>query len=228
MSDDWQRRLDEQRREQQRQEERYREAKRLEAQQNEAFARRLLEQQASNSRQMDAVRAARDLARLCIFCGVNLRVKGPYCQTCDSTIDTAAEAAALQDRQRRAWKDFVSQLPLQDHHLATDKNKEVSNYMLKITHKYNLDFDDNWNLVRMHHRGKHPYEYHAFVLGTMQYIDDVAKGNREEFKRLYKELVENTVREHPEMLRKAAWGDKGPHSGARKKISKLPFSRRRP
>ncbi|TCO45210.1 HNH/ENDO VII superfamily nuclease [Kribbella antiqua] len=104
------------------------------------------------------------------------------------------------------WHAFLERLPIQDHHLASDKSRTERTTMFKeITRKYDLELDGDWNKVPIHHRGRHPDEYHAFVLGTMQFIDQEAKGDRRRFLRMYHELVKDTVVENPEMLRKKAW-----------------------
>ena len=56
----------------------------------------------------------------------------------------------------------------------------------------------------MPHQGRHPYEYHDYVLKAMQGIDQVAQGNPDVFKGMY-EGVKKEIMNNPDMLYKAYW-----------------------
>ncbi|WP_335789581.1 AHH domain-containing protein, partial [Campylobacter jejuni] len=65
------------------------------------------------------------------------------------------------------------QPPIQTHHIATDKNKKFTKEFRKITKKYNMELDEDWNKVKMPHRGRHPNEYHEYILEKMSKIDKI-------------------------------------------------------
>jgi hypothetical protein len=71
--------------------------------------------------------------------------------------------------------------------------------------KYKLDLDDEWNKEYLPHRGRHPNEYHDFVLQGMRESDAVARGNQASFLEQFEARVKQPVRENPGMLRKAWW-----------------------
>ena len=68
--------------------------------------------------------------------------------------------------------------PNQVHHYATDKNKIYIQKFKNITDKYGLDLDADWNKDLLPHQGRHPNEYHDFVLEGMRNIDNIANGNQ--------------------------------------------------
>ncbi len=99
----------------------------------------------------------------------------------------------------------VSTLPLEMHHFATDKNKQFAPAMSKIAEKYGLQLDQPWNKQLMAHSGRHPNEYHQFVLDAMKFADTKAQGNTAEFLRLFNNNVRRPIMENPELLRKSGW-----------------------
>lgn len=108
---------------------------------------------------------------------------------------------------KQEWDAFTKTLPLEDHHLASDKatKTERSELALKIAEFYALDLSEAWNVAeKLPHRGRHSDNYHAYVLGTMEAIMEETS-DPEEFKRLFKERVTDPVRESPEVLRKDWW-----------------------
>ncbi|GKV74457.1 AHH domain-containing protein [Pseudarthrobacter sp. NCCP-2145] len=108
---------------------------------------------------------------------------------------------------KQEWDAFTKTLPLEDHHLASDKatKTERSEVALKIAEFYGLNLSEAWNLAeQLPHRGRHSDNYHAYVLGTMEAIMEETS-DPEEFKRLFKERVTDPVRESPEVLRKDWW-----------------------
>ena len=75
--------------------------------------------------------------------------------------------------------------PNQVHYFATNKSKKYTARFKKIANKYSLDLDDPWNKELMPHQGRHPYEYHDYVLEQMQKFDTVSKGDQHKFLNLY-------------------------------------------
>ncbi len=152
--------------------------------------------------------------------------QGMYCGTCIALLERQRQESGMSAEARQvdtladgtpnlhlAAYDPVavhnlgaplSGLPEQLHHFATDKGG-ISRYFEDITQRYDLQLDEEWNKERLRHQGRHPYEYHAYVLGTMQFIDEEAAGDRRRFLELYEELVKATVRSNPEMLRREGW-----------------------
>ena len=94
--------------------------------------------------------------------------------------------------------------PNQVHHFASNKSSKYTSQFESIANKYKLDLDDTWNKELMPHQGRHPNAYHDWILDELQRIDNVAKGNKDVFMKLFEEL-KNTVKENPDMLRKRFW-----------------------
>jgi hypothetical protein len=70
-----------------------------------------------------------------------------------------------------------------------------------------LDLDDDWNRELLPHQGRHPNDYHDYILTQMKDIDAFAQGDKEIFLDLY-ETVKAEVRGNPEMMYKAYWLNK--------------------
>ena len=51
--------------------------------------------------------------------------------------------------------------------------------------------------------GRHPNEYHEFVLEELRNIDNIANGDIDTFKELFESGVKSVVRENSEMLYKS-------------------------
>ncbi len=96
-------------------------------------------------------------------------------------------------------------LPIQTHHLASNKNTEYTPQYEEIAKKYGLDLDGDWNKVRIPHRGRHPWEYLEFVLDNMKKADAAAGGNVAKFLDLFDQYVTQPVLAHPEMCRTSYW-----------------------
>ena len=94
--------------------------------------------------------------------------------------------------------------PLQVHHVASDKNSQFSQQFDSITSKYGLGLDDSWNKVLMQHQGRHPNEYHNYILSKLQDYDNLANGNKDKFLKLF-ESLKSEVANNPEMLQKDYW-----------------------
>ena len=95
--------------------------------------------------------------------------------------------------------------PKQLHHYATDKNSIYTQKFEKITKRYNLDLDGDWNKELLPHQGRHPNAYHEFILSEMEEIDNIADGNVDIFIELYEERVKSVIRDNPDMLYKKYW-----------------------
>lgn len=57
----------------------------------------------------------------------------------------------------------------------------------------------------MPHLGRHPNEYHQFVLNKMVQAAMKSGGSREEFLKLFKQSIIKPVLENPSLLRKSGW-----------------------
>ena len=95
--------------------------------------------------------------------------------------------------------------PIQEHHFATNKSKTYTPDMKEIADSYDLKLNDEWNKEIMEHEGRHPDEYHDFVLDGMREAQREAGANKEEFLRLYEKYVKEPVRNNPDLLRKSGW-----------------------
>jgi hypothetical protein len=92
--------------------------------------------------------------------------------------------------------------PKQLHHFASNKHKTYTQQFDNIASQYGLDLDASWNKVSMHHLGRHPDDYHEFVLLGMQKAASEAGGNKQAFLKKYYKYVIDPVRDNPNMLRK--------------------------
>jgi hypothetical protein len=70
----------------------------------------------------------------------------------------------------------VGKRPIENHHFATNKNKTFTGIFEEITEKYGLDVDDAWNIEPISHQGRHPNDYHEWVLERMNDIGDALGG----------------------------------------------------
>ncbi len=98
--------------------------------------------------------------------------------------------------------------PEQLHHFATDKNKIYKPQFEEISKKYGLDLDNDWNKDYMPHQGRHPNEYHEYVLEKMKQFDNVAQGDKDVFLHLY-ENMKTQIKNSPDMLYKEYWRNGG-------------------
>ena len=121
----------------------------------------------------------------------------------------------VRDAEREMWKnaDFEaarnlsqknSTKPNQIHHYATNKSKTYTHQMEEIAKKYGLDLNGKWNKDLLPHQGRHPNEYHEYVLNSMKQFDEVAQGNVDIFLQLY-EKMKAYIKANPDMLYKAYW-----------------------
>ncbi len=99
------------------------------------------------------------------------------------------------------WLD----MPLQSHHLASDKHGFYTDEFRKIAAKYELDLNSDWNIIRIPHSGSHAPEYHQWVLDQMNTAHRHAAGDRALFLRLWAEQVYNVIRDNPLAPRVDYW-----------------------
>ncbi|EPN7123236.1 AHH domain-containing protein, partial [Campylobacter jejuni] len=93
------------------------------------------------------------------------------------------------------------QPPIQTHHIATDKSKKYTPKFQEILNSYDLKLNGDWNKVKMPHRGRHPNEYHEYILEKMSKIDKIARGDKDKFLKEFEKLKEE-IKNNPAILRK--------------------------
>ena len=108
---------------------------------------------------------------------------------------------------KSASKALTSGKPNQIHHFATNKNKKYTPQFERITKKYGLDLDGNWNKKRLPHQGRHPNAYHEYILEQMKKCDNYAKGNQNKFLSSF-EKTKRKVVNNPDMLYKRYWNER--------------------
>ncbi|WP_412674546.1 AHH domain-containing protein [Aneurinibacillus thermoaerophilus] len=65
--------------------------------------------------------------------------------------------------------------PEQVHHYATNKSKKYTPQIEAITKKYGLDLDEAWNKELLPHQGRHPNDYHEYVLDKLNTFDKLVR-----------------------------------------------------
>lgn len=119
---------------------------------------------------------------------------------------SAVQSAAQYSKQNKV--DFLTgekKIPKQVHHFATNKNSTFTPQMEEIAKKYDLDLDGDWNKERLPHQGRHPNNYHRWVLNQMNAIDKMPGMNQQMFVEQFRLRVINKVHNNPKMLRKIYW-----------------------
>ena len=113
----------------------------------------------------------------------------------------------IQKNKSKSGKNSnsIDNRPEQVHHYATNKSKKWTSDLKKISDKYNLDLDKDWNKELLKHQGRHPDKYHKFVKDGMEKADRIAKGDTGVFKREFERLVKKPIRDNPDLLRKIGW-----------------------
>lgn len=111
---------------------------------------------------------------------------------------------ALADEGGYVKLGAVSELPEQMHHFLTNKSRTFTSQFDSITKKYGLDLNEAWNKDILPHIGRHPNEYHRYMLEELKEIDKIAKGDKDLFIRLFQRLKQK-VMNNPEMLQKVYW-----------------------
>ncbi|RTJ68547.1 hypothetical protein C3H60_08900 [Campylobacter jejuni] len=97
--------------------------------------------------------------------------------------------------------DKNNQLPIQTHHIATNKSKKYTPKFQEILNSYDLKLNGDWNKVKMPHRGRHPNEYHEYILEKMSKIDKIARGDKNKFLKEFEKLKEE-IKNNPAILHK--------------------------
>ena len=97
-------------------------------------------------------------------------------------------------------KEFMKDT-IQKHHLVPWRNKKWTPLYRAITDKYGINLK-TWgdNLLEIIHKGRHPSEYHEFILSRLKMIDNIAKGNREKFEKLFKKYIIDRIANDPDIL----------------------------
>ena len=95
--------------------------------------------------------------------------------------------------------------PTQIHHFATDKNSEYTPQMQAIADKYELSLKGDWNKASLPHQGRHPNDYHQWVLDNMTMIDKMPNMNSILFQQQFKINVIRPILNNPNMLYKNYW-----------------------
>jgi hypothetical protein len=107
--------------------------------------------------------------------------------------------------QIRASGGEVNSTPIQTHHFATNKNKVFTPQMENIAKQFGLDLNGSWNKAALPHLGRHPNNYHNFVLRGMQDAAKGSGGNQATFLNLFNNNVRQPVLDNPLLLRKIGW-----------------------
>ncbi|MGI7541289.1 AHH domain-containing protein [Campylobacter coli] len=79
--------------------------------------------------------------------------------------------------------------------------KNILQNFQEILNSYDLKLNGDWNKVKMPHRGRHPNEYHEYILEKMSKIDKIARGDKVKFAKNLKKLKEE-VKNNPAILHK--------------------------
>ena len=95
--------------------------------------------------------------------------------------------------------------PEQWHHFATNKSKKWTKKMEGVVEKYGLSLDGDWNKRRVHHQGRHPDDYHKWVLDNMRDAAELAGDDVDLFQQMFEENIINEVLANPDLLRKIGW-----------------------
>jgi hypothetical protein len=77
--------------------------------------------------------------------------------------------------------------------------------MEDLAGRYGLDLDEIWNRELLPHLGRHPDEYHEFVLEGMKRAAREAGNDVNKFLKLFEKYVKAPVRQNPDLLRKDGW-----------------------
>ena len=68
-----------------------------------------------------------------------------------------------------------------------------------------IDLDEAWNKELLPHLGRHPNDYHDFVVDGMQRAARQASTDKGKFLDLFEKYVKEPVRQNSELLRKSGW-----------------------
>jgi RHS repeat-associated protein len=138
-------------------------------------------------------------------CGVSRVRFGSRTASESSWMLRAMRASGIADAVARRLAAIMERLEEQIHHFATNKGKSYHPMFKKFADRYQLDLDGAWNKESIPHLGRHPTEYHNFVLDGMRRAATEAGKDRQKFLELFEKYVKAPVRENPWMLRKDGW-----------------------
>lgn len=110
-------------------------------------------------------------------------------------------------------------LPLQRHHMATDKTGSWKTEYERIAGAYGLDLAGDWNYDAakntLRHSGSHPWNYHNWVYENMEIADETAfvaypdpvdiELRKALFLELFDRWVSQVVRKDPSIVKVAYW-----------------------
>ena len=119
--------------------------------------------------------------------------------------DKIGDAVRTADKVGDTAKVVKSSRANQVHHFATNKNSRYTKQMSDIADKYGLKLDGDWNKELLPHQGRHPNDYHDFVLDGMNRASNEAGSDTSKFLELFDKYVKEPVRNNPDLLRKAGW-----------------------
>ena len=119
--------------------------------------------------------------------------------------DKIGDAVRTADKVGDTAKVLKSSRPNQVHHFATNKNSRYTKQMSDIADKYGLKLDGDWNKELLPHQGRHPNDYHDFVLDGMNRASNEAGSDTSKFLELFDKYVKEPVRNNSDLLRKTGW-----------------------
>lgn len=114
---------------------------------------------------------------------------------------------------------LLAGLPLERHHMATDKTGFWKTEYERIAGAYGLDLGGDWNYDEvkntLRHRGAHPWNYHNWVFENMELADETAFATYPDpadielrkalFLELFDRWVSEVVRKDPSIVKVAYW-----------------------
>jgi hypothetical protein len=68
-----------------------------------------------------------------------------------------------------------------------------------------LDLNGDWNIEKLPHQGRHPNDYHRWVLNVTLEIDAIPGMNQNDFIKLFRERIIQPIKINPDMLYKKYW-----------------------
>jgi RHS repeat-associated protein len=119
--------------------------------------------------------------------------------------ESAVLTTGIRGVSNVAAKKGASSLPTQIHHFATNKHSVFTKQMSAIAQKYGLNLNGAWNKAAMPHLGRHPNEYHKFVLEGMERASLEAGSHQAKFLQLFDQYVKQPILQNPNLLRKSGW-----------------------
>ncbi len=130
---------------------------------------------------------------------------GNHTQPNSSKRDNTAADDRAEGQCKAAVKVTIKKVVEQIHHFATNKNKFFTPQMEAIARRFGLKLDEAWNKMILPHLGRHPNQYHRFVLEGMETAAQEAGKDTTKFLELFGKYVVQPIKNNPELLRKAGW-----------------------